>query len=143
MFGGSISAIMSGKVAAEEEEKAVWFDPYAQQKITKEWDKFMERMMAEHPRMGHAMKKTLVNGHTLSLAVTTEIIREELLRNQPEITALLQECCGLEGSIVLDVTVNVAQEDNRPLRPVDKVRYLVEKNPELNTLIKDFDLDME
>ena len=143
MFGGSISAIMSGKVAAEEEEKAVWFDPYAQQKITKEWDKFMERMMAEHPRMGHAMKKTIVNGHTLSLAVTTEIIREELLRNQPEITALLQECCGLEGSIVLDVTVNVAQEDNRPLRPVDKVRYLVEKNPELNTLIKDFDLDME
>ena len=143
MFGGSISAIMSGKVAAEEEEKAVWFDPYAQQKITKEWDKFMERMMAEHPRMGHAMKKTIVNGHTLSLAVTTEIIREELLRNQPEITALLQECCGLEGSIVLDVTVNVAKEDNRPLRPVDKVRYLVEKNPELNTLIKDFDLDME
>ena len=143
MFGGSISAIMSGKVAAEEEEKAVWFDPYAQQKITKEWDKFMERMMAEHPRMGHAMKKTIVNGHTLSLAVTTEIIREELLRNQPEITALLQECCGLEGSIVLDVTVNVAQEDNRPLRPVDKVRYLVEKNPELSTLIKDFDLDME
>ena len=143
MFGGSISAIMSGKVAAEEEEKAVWFDPYAQQKITKEWDKFMERMMAEHPRMGHAMKKTIVNGHTLSLAVTTEIIREELLRNQPEITALLQECCGLEGSIVLDVAVNVAQEDNRPLRPVDKVRYLVEKNPELNTLIKDFDLDME
>ena len=143
MFGGSISAIMSGKAAVEEEEKAVWFDPYAQQKITKEWDKFMERMMAEHPRMGHAMKKTIVNGHTLSLAVTTEIIREELLRNQPEITALLQECCGLEGSIVLDVTVAVTKEDNTPHRTVDKVRYLVERNGELNTLIQDLSLDVE
>ncbi len=143
LFGGSISAIMSGRAVTEEEEMVVYYDPYAQQKITGGWEKFMERMMAEHPRMGHALKKTIVNGHTLSLTVTTEIIRDELMRNQPEITAILQESCGLEGSIVLDVTIGTTKEDNLPHRPVDKVRYLVEQNPELGTLIQDLDLDME
>ena len=143
IFGGSISDIMSGKVTEEEEEKVVYFDPYAQQKITGGWEKFMEKMMKEHPRMGHALKNTIVNGHTLSLAVGTEIIREELLRNQNEITALLQECCGLDGSIILEVTINAAKESNVPHRTVDKVRFLAEKNPELNTFIQDLALDAE
>ena len=103
----------------------------------------MERMMVEHPRMGHALKKSVVNGHTLKVEVNTEIIRDELLRNQPEITALLQEACGLEGSIVLDVAINVTKEDNTPHRTVDKVRFLVERNDELNTLIQDLALDVE
>ena len=143
LFGGSISAIMSGQKSSEEEEKVTYYDPYAQQKITKGWEAFMERMMAEHPRMGHALKKTIVNGHTLALTVTTEIIRDELMRNQNEITALLQEACGLEGSIVLDITVSTAKEDNTPHRTVDKVRFLVEQNHELNTLIQDLGLDAE
>ena len=143
LFGGSISAIMSGQKSSEEEEKVTYYDPYAQQKITKGWEAFMERMMVEHPRMGHALKKTIVNGHTLALTVTTEIIRDELMRNQNEITTLLHEACGLEGSIVLDITVSTAKEDNTPHRPMDKVRFLVEQNPELNTLIQDLGLDVE
>ena len=141
--GGSISAIMSGQTSRDEEEKATYYDPYAQQKITKGWEAFMERMMVEHPRMGHALKKSVVSGHTLKVEVNTEIIRDELLRNQPEITALLQEACGLEGSIILDVAINVTKEDNTPHRTVDKVRFLVERNDELNTLIQDLALDVE
>ena len=134
---------MSGQKSSEEEEKVTYYDPYAQQKITKGWEAFMERMMAEHPRMGHALKKTIVNGHTLALTVTTEIIRDELMRNQNEITTLLQETCGLEGNIVLDITISTTKEDNTPHRTVDKVRFLVEQNPELNTLIQDLGLDVE
>ena len=143
IFGGSISDIMSGKKVAEEEEQVVYYDPYAQQKIKAGWSKFMERMAAEHPRMGLAMQNTIVSDHTLAISVGTEIIREELLRNQKEITELLHESCGLEGSIILDVTVVVTKESNLPHRTVDKVRFLVEKNPELNTLIQDLALDAE
>ena len=100
-------------------------------------------MMTEHPRMGHALKKTIVNGHTLNVEVNTEIIRDELLRNQGEITSILQECCGLEGSIVLNVTVGATKESSLPHRTVDKVRFLTEQNPELNTLIQDLALDVE
>ena len=143
LFGGSISDIMSGKAREEEDEKAIYYDPYSQQKLTGKWEAFIERMMAEHPRMGHALKKTIINGHTLNVEVNTEIIRDELLRNQGEITTLLQECCGLEGSIVLNVTVGATKESSLPHRTVDKVRFLTEQNPELNTLIQDLALDVE
>ena len=143
LFGGSISDIMSGKAREEDDEKAIYYDPYSQQKLTGKWEAFIERMMAEHPRMGHALKKTIINGHTLNVEVNTEIIRDELLRNQGEITTLLQERCGLEGSIVLNVTVGAAKESSLPHRTVDKVRFLTEQNPELNTLIQDLALDVE
>ena len=143
LFGGSISDIMSGKAREEEDEKAIYYDPYSQQKLTGKWEAFIERMMTEHPRMGHALKKTIINGHTLNVEVNTEIIRDELLRNQGEITTLLQECCGLEGSIVLNVTVGATKESSLPHRTVDKVRFLTEQNPELNTLIQDLALDVE
>ena len=144
IFGGSISDIMSGRAAAsEDEEKSIYYDPQSGAKITKHWGEFMERLMKEHPRLGHALKETKVSGHTLSLAVPTDIIRDEVLRNQPEITALLQECCGIGGSIVLNVEVKAQEDNTLPHRTIDKVRYLTEKNPELSTLIQDLGLDVQ
>jgi hypothetical protein len=144
IFGGSISDIMNGRESAsEEEEKTIYYDPQSGAKITKYWGEFMEKLMKEHPRLGHALKDTKVSGHTLSLAVPTDIIRDEVLRNQPELTALLQECCGIEGSIVLNVEIRAQEDNSLPHRTIDKVRYLTEKNPELNTLIQDLGLDVQ
>lgn len=135
---------MSGRVtASDDEEKAIYYDPQSGAKITKHWGEFMEKLMKEHPRLGHALKDTKVSGHTLSLTVPTDIIRDEVLRNQPELTALLQECCGIEGSIVLNVEIRAQEDNSLPHRTIDKVRYLTEKNPELNTLIQDLGLDVQ
>ena len=144
LFGSSISDIMSGKAFVNEEgEKAVYYDPQTQQKVTKNWAVFIEKLTKEHPRLGNAMLNTKVSGHTLSLDVATDIIREDLLRYQPEITTLLHECCGVQGSVVLDIVVKVEEDNTLPHRTIDKVRYLTEKNPELNTLIQDLGLDIQ
>lgn len=134
---------MSGRGHSESEEKAIYYDPQSQQKITAGWEKFMAAVLAEYPRMGNALKGTRVSGHTLSLTVTTDIIRDELLRNQAEITELLHKHCGIEGSIILDITISASQDDSLPHRTMDKVHFLVERNPELNKLIKEFELDAE
>ena len=145
IFGGSISDIMRGRATDEEEgEKAIiHYDSQSQQKIVKSWERFIERLTMEHPRLGHALKETRVSGHTLSVAVTTDFVREEVLRSQPEITALLQECCGIDGSIILDVTVSEEQNKTLPTRPVDRVRFLTEINAEVQKLINDLDLDVQ
>ncbi len=145
IFGGSISDIMRGRATDEEEgEKAIiHYDSQSQQKIVKSWERFIERLTMEHPRLGHALKETKVSGHTLSVAVTTDFVREEVLRSQPEITALLQECCGIDGSIILDVTVSEEQNKTLPTRPVDRVRFLTEINAEVQKLINDLDLDVQ
>ena len=144
LFGSSIGDIISGRAfKGEEGDKAVYYDPQTQQKINKEWSKFIEQLTSKHPRLGNAMMNTKVSGHTLSLSVPTEIIRDDLLRNQPEITEMLNQCCGVEGSIILDIEVKAEQEGSLPHRTIDKVHFLVEKNPELNTFIQDLGLDME
>lgn len=142
LFGSSISDIMSGRALANEEEQAIYFDPQTQQKINKDWAVFIERLTKEHPRLGNAMQETKVSGHTLSLTVPTEITRDDLIRNQPEITQLLMECCGINGSIILDIEVKATEDNSLPHRTVDKVRFLADKNPELNTLIQDLGLDI-
>lgn len=143
IFGSSISDIISGKSNKEGEDKAIYYDPLSQQKITDGWERFMEGIMAEYPRMANALKGTKVSGHTLSLTVTTDIIRDELIRNQAEITALLHKHCNIEGSIILDIAINATQDESLPHRTMDKVHFLVEQNPELNTLIKELELDVE
>lgn len=144
LFGSSISDIMSGRALVnDEEEQATYYDPQTQQKINKDWAVFIERLTKEHPRLGNAMQDTKVSGHTLSLSVPTEIIRDDLMRNQPEITELLAECCGVNGSIILDIEVKVTEDNTLPHRTIDKVRFLTDKNPELNTLIQDLGLDIQ
>ncbi|MBO7197570.1 MAG: DNA polymerase III subunit gamma/tau [Tidjanibacter sp.] len=143
MFGGSISDIINGRVAKEEDGAAsIYYDPHTQRKILDNWEKFLAVLKAEHPRLGNALSETRVSGHTLSLSVGTDLIREEILRNQPEITALLHDHCGVEGSIILDVAVEAKEDSSTPLRPIDKVRFLMEKNPEVGVLIQDLDLEM-
>lgn len=144
IFGGSISAIMSGRATEEESEQSViYYDPRTQQKIVSNWTTFLEQLTMEHPRLGYAMKNTKVSGHTLSVEVTTDFVREEILRSQPEITAILQESCGVEGSIVLDVVVNASQVKTLPTKPVDRARFLIELNPEVQGLMTDLDLEIE
>ena len=143
MFGGSISDIINGRVAKEEDGAAsIYYDPHTQRKILDNWEKFLAVLKAEHPRLGNALSETRVSGHTLSLSVGTDLIREEILRNQPEIMALLHDHCGVEGSIILDVAVEAKEDSSTPLRPIDKVRFLMEKNPEVGVLIQDLDLEM-
>ncbi|MBO5806324.1 MAG: DNA polymerase III subunit gamma/tau [Tidjanibacter sp.] len=145
ILGNTISDILKGGMVADETQEAVaiHYDPYSQQKILRNWEGFMERLMMEHPRLGYALKQTQVTGHTLSMAVKTDILRDEVLRHQPEITLLLQECCQLDGSIVLNVSIDNSEDNSLPVRAIDKVHYLVEQNGELGTLIQELELDMQ
>ncbi len=145
ILGNTISDILKGGMVADEtqEAAAIHYDPYSQQKILRNWEGFMERLMMEHPRLGYALNQTQVTGHTLSMAVKTDILRDEVLRHQPEITLLLQECCQLDGSIVLNVSIDNSEDNSLPVRAIDKVHYLVEQNGELGTLIQELELDMQ
>lgn len=145
ILGSAISDILKGGKSSDENDEsvAIHYDPYSQQKILRNWESFMERLMMEHPRLGYALKQTQVTGHTLSMAVKTDILREEVLRHQPEITSLLQECCQLDGSIILDVSIDNSEDNTLPVRAIDKVHYLVEQNGELGTLIQELELDMQ
>ena len=146
LFGGSIAAIMSGaapEAEGETEGATVYYDPQAEQKITAAQDAFIETLAKEFPRIAYALKSMTVSGHTLSATVMTDLLREEILRHSPEITEVLHRTCGLEGDVVLNITVTRVQQETRPHKSEDKVKFLTKENPELLNLIKELDLDIE
>ena len=144
--GGSIAAIISGTAtsASEEEEATVaYYDPESESKITAGREAFISELAGEFPRLSYALKTMKVTGHTISAVVMTDLLREDILRHSPEITTILQRTCGIEGGIILDITVTKDKGTTLPIKSEDKVKFLTKENPELLNLIKELDLSIE
>ena len=144
--GGSIAAIISGTAtsASEDEEATVaYYDPESESKITAGREAFISELAGEFPRLSYALKTMKVTGHTISAVVMTDLLREDILRHSPEITTILQRTCGIEGGIILDITVTKDKGTTLPIKSEDKVKFLTKENPELLNLIKELDLSIE
>ena len=144
--GGSIAAIISGTAtsASEDEEATVaYYDPESESKITAGREAFISELAGEFPRLSYALKTMKVTGHTISAVVMTDLLREDILRHSPEITTILQRTCGIEGGIILDISVTKDKGTTLPIKSEDKVKFLTKENPELLNLIKELDLSIE
>lgn len=147
IFGNSVSEILKGYTAEPESEEGEAeeevFDPETEEKIERSRTKFFAELQKERPRIAPALSDMVVNGHTISTTVFTEMVREEILRNLHEITAILQRTCGINGAVELDITVSHDKQASRPIKVEDKLKYLADKNPEVINLIKALDLQVD
>jgi len=147
IFGNSVSEILKGYTAEPESEEGEAeeevFDPKTEEKIERSRTKFFAELQKERPRIAPALSDMVVNGHTISTTVFTEMVREEILRNLHEITAILQRTCGINGAVELDITVSHEKQASRPIKVEDKLKYLADKNPEVINLIKALDLQVD
>ncbi|MBR4851365.1 MAG: DNA polymerase III subunit gamma/tau [Tidjanibacter sp.] len=144
--GGSIAAIISGTATStseNEEATVTYYDPESESKITAGRETFISELAGEFPRLSYALKSMKVTGHTISAVVMTDLLREDILRHSPEITTILQRTCGIEGGIILDITVTKDKSTTLPIKSEDKVKFLTKENPELLNLIKELDLNIE
>ena len=144
--GGSISAIMSGtatSVSEDDEPAITYYDPETEIKISANREEFLSELAGEFPRISYALKGMKVVGHTISAVVMTDLLREDILRHSPEITTILQRTCNIDGGIVLDIAVTKDQGVVLPTKSEDKVKFLAKENPELLSLIKELDLNIE
>ena len=141
-----IAAIISGTATStseNEEATVTYYDPESESKITAGREAFISELAGEFPRLSYALKSMKVTGHTISAVVMTDLLREDILRHSPEITTILQRTCGIEGGIILDITVTKDKSTTLPIKSEDKVKFLTKENPELLNLIKELDLNIE
>ena len=82
-------------------------------------------------------------GHVIRIAVPSEALREEFLRNKTELLLRIAETSGVQGMLELDVTVNEEIRAARPIKLEDRVKYMTEKNPLLAELRRALDLEVE
>lgn len=143
IFGGSIRDILSHQTQ-EEEDQIVKdeFDSQCKEKVERNKVLFLRELQAKRPRMTPAFRGMQIEGHTISITVYTETIREEILRNSQELVELLQQCCGITGIVKFDILVSLEQNEALPIKAEDKYKYLVDKNPEIVTLVKELGLEI-
>ncbi len=149
--GRSLSDIMTGGAAysaggeknTESEQPATPIDPAAQEKIERHRDKFVEKLTRESPRIGVVYETMEVGGNRVSVRVASRDLSDEVLRRRTETLQLLAAVAGVHGPIELDVVVDETIRPAKPIRLEDKLRHLTEQNPELETLRKALDLEVE
>ena len=84
-----------------------------------------------------------IEGHTLRLSVPTQALREEILRCKLEMLTRIAAIARVEGALELEVEINEEIRAARPIKLEDRIRHLSEKNPLLNELRKELDLEVE
>lgn len=145
LSGASIASILNQKASAEEEasveETAV--DPDSESKITSSREAFLVELNRSRPRIAMAFETMTAAGNIVSISVANESLRDEILRNRIDYLTLLAETGGINGVLELVVAVHTDKSALKPIKIEDKLRFLTEKNPLLEALRHELDLDME
>jgi DNA polymerase-3 subunit gamma/tau len=118
-------------------------DPDAEAKINAARGQFLNEVYTRRPRIAMAMEEMSVERNMVSVAVPSEQLREEILRNRSEILTLLAETAGVTGSIDLNVVVRDDNTARKPVKAEDKLKFLTGRNPALTALRKELNLEIE
>ena len=148
--GISISALINDAAPEPDTETAVHaaapqpvIDPLSAEKLETTREKILTLVREMRPRFVAAFERMQFQGHVIRIAVPSEALREEILRNKTELLLRIAETSGVQGMLELDVTVNEEIRAARPIKLEDRVKYMTEKNPLLAELRRALDLEVE
>ena len=148
--GISISELMNNSAPAPETEATTHataaepiIDPASTEKLETARDKIFALVREMRPRFVAAFEQMRFQDHVIRIAVPSEALREEILRNKTELLLRIAETSGVQGMLELDVTVNEEIRAARPIKLEDRVKHMTEKNPLLAELRRALDLEVE
>jgi len=145
----SISAVMGGGATtakqseAKREERQPDVDPQTEAKLTAARGAILEMLQTTRPRFWSVFEQMTVRGNRIGVSVPSHALAEELQRCRTEVLMQIAQKAGVKGYIELDVTVNETFQAARPIRLEDRVKFLMEKNPLLQKLRKELELEAE
>ena len=151
--GASLSSLLDrarrGPAAAETPAPAerprpvAAIDPDSERKLEQNRAAILAYIQQERPRLYAFFERLRVGGHTLHLAVPSEALREEILRNRTEILTRIAAIARIGGTLELEAEVNEEIRAARPIKLEDRIRHMTERNPLLNDLRRELDLEVE
>lgn len=118
-------------------------DPECEQKIMAVRDSFIEELSRNRPRFATAFSRMMVKENKISITVSTDLLKDDIVQNQREVISLLRELSGVDCNILLDVTVMEDKGAVRPIKPEDKLAHLRSKNNALDELRRELGLELE
>ncbi|MBE6199590.1 MAG: DNA polymerase III subunit gamma/tau [Rikenellaceae bacterium] len=151
LAGFSISSLMNETVVSNDTPKdepakvqeQPKYDPATEQKISSQRDAVIAAILEERPRFVVAFEKMHVEGHTIMLEVPSQTLYEEIMRSKTEILLQIVRTAGINGSLEMEIKVNEQIRAARPIKLEDRIKYMIERNPQLATLKSLLDMEYE
>jgi len=149
--GAPLSALLDRAKKGPEPEKAETpnaepvetFDPQSGSKLSAARASIVDYIREQRPRFAGPFERMILDGHTIRISVPSQSLHDEMLRSKTEILTRIAELAGIGGSLRIEVSVDEAVQDVRPIKLEDRIRYLTEKNPMLSDLRKTLELEAE
>lgn len=151
LSGRSISSILQTSTVTpetieetdNEEEQAVEIDADVETALTEGLKRLTEEMMHERPRIGIFCQDAQVEGNLVRMIVPNESAYDELSNCLTALKSRLGELSDVHVPIQIQVNIKASTKGLKPIKVEDRLRYLTEKNPVLNRLRKELELDVE
>lgn len=128
---------------AKKEERQPDVDPQTEAKLTAARGAILEMLQTTRPRFWSVFEQMTVRGNRIGVSVPSHALAEELQRCRTELLMQIAQKAGVKGYMELDVTVDETFQAARPIRLEDRVKFLMEKNPLLQKLRKELELEAE
>lgn len=114
--------------------------PEQEQHVVEASKKYAKSLSESRPRLSLVFDSAKITEGRLHLSVPNDIIKEEILTEKHIYVGQLIELSGIRN---IDITIEVTEQQEQQLLPIrdeDKLKYLMDLNPEVATLCKTLDL---
>ena len=145
LASGSITNLMksvSGGAQAEENED-IYTDPQSESKLRSSMERFIEAIVAKHPRFSPAFESVKVSGNTIITEVSSAIMRDDLYNSRGEITDIIADISGVNGVIKLDIVLNETEVKLRPIKLEDRLAHISSKTPLFDEMVEGLELELD
>lgn len=141
MMGGSNNPTEQPEAKKEERQPDV--DPRTEAKLAAARGAILEMLQATRPRFWSVFEQMTLRGNRIGVSVPSHALAEELQRCRTELLMQIAQKADVKGYMELDVTVNETFQAAKPIRLEDRVKFLMEKNPLLQKLRKELELEAD
>ncbi|MFI3265654.1 MAG: DNA polymerase III subunit gamma/tau [Rikenellaceae bacterium] len=104
---------------------------------------FISENEVSRPRFAMAFSTAVVEGNVLTVKVANQTLAEEIVNGRFEILGSIAKLGGVSAPIELKVEVSQTTTKTRPIKVEDKIKFLVDKNPDLLLFKQALNLDVE
>ncbi|HHJ09914.1 MAG TPA: DNA polymerase III subunit gamma/tau [Bacteroidetes bacterium] len=123
--------------------------PFTLEKLTRKWMEYAERMSRKKPRFAAALRihmPEMIDEKNIRIILENKNLKEDFEQNlKPDLMDYLKKELDNYGiRLHIEVEKNTGGTSSRkPYTPEERFVYLAKKNPELQNLKRQFDLDFE
>ena len=152
--GTSLSELLAQKEPAQSEAEPAAddrpeatttpeIDPMAAEKLEQARPQWMQLVRERRPRFVQVFERMQLHDNVVAISVPTTELRDEIQRMRTSMLSQYAQLAGVNGKLELEIKVDEQIRAARPIKLEDRVKHLTEKNPLVNKLRKELDLELE